>query len=58
MQPHLLLLTTPSSYRLPAFLAAAGRIAVQVTVAEDTPSELIRPLPTRLLIDFVIGKQR
>jgi biotin carboxylase len=52
MQPHLLLLTTPSSYRLPAFLAAAGRIAVQVTVAEDTPSELIRPLPTRLLIDF------
>jgi len=52
MQPHLLLLTTPSSYRLPAFLNAARRIDVQVTVAEDTPSELIRPLPTRLLIDF------
>lgn len=52
MRPHLLLLTTPSSYRLPAFLDAAGRIGVQITVAEDTPPALSRPLPGRLLIDF------
>ncbi|MGQ9483323.1 ATP-grasp domain-containing protein [Chloroflexus sp.] len=52
MRPHLLLLTTPSSYRLPAFLDAAGRIGVQITVAEDTPPTLSRPLPGRLLIDF------
>ncbi|MFN3373599.1 MAG: ATP-grasp domain-containing protein, partial [Chloroflexus sp.] len=45
-------LTTPSSYRLPAFLAAAERIGAQATVAEDTPPALIRPLPGRLLIDF------
>lgn len=50
--PHLLLLTTPSSYRLPAFLAAAERIGAQATVAEDTPPALARPLPGRLLIDF------
>ncbi|MEF3273172.1 MAG: ATP-grasp domain-containing protein [Chloroflexus sp.] len=52
MRPHLLLLTTPSSYRLPAFLDAAQRIAAQVTVAEDTPLPLARPLPGRLPIDF------
>jgi len=52
MQPHLLLLTTPSSYRLPAFLAAAERIAAQITVAEDTPPTLARALPGKLLIDF------
>ncbi|WP_322822451.1 ATP-grasp domain-containing protein [Chloroflexus sp.] len=52
MRPHLLLLTTPSSYRLPAFLDAARRIGVQITVAEDTPPALSRPLPGRLLIDF------
>lgn len=52
MRPHLLLLTTPSSYRLPAFLDAAGRIGVQITVAEDNPPALSRPLPGRLLIDF------
>lgn len=51
-RPHLLLLTTPSSYRLPAFLAAAERIGAQATVAEDTPPALARPLPGRLLIDF------
>ncbi|MDW8405247.1 ATP-grasp domain-containing protein [Chloroflexus sp.] len=52
IRPHLLLLTTPSSYRLPAFLAAAERINAQATVAEDTPPALARPLPGRLLIDF------
>lgn len=52
IRPHLLLLTTPSSYRLPAFLAAAERINAQATVAEDTPPALARPLPGRLMIDF------
>lgn len=51
-RPHLLLLTTPSSYRLPAFLAAAERIGAQATVAEDTPPALARPSRGRLLIDF------
>ncbi len=51
MSAHLLLLTTPSSYRLPAFLEAAERIGIQVTVAEDTPPALARRAPGRLPID-------
>ncbi len=38
--PHLLLLTTPSSYRLPAFLAAAAGLPLQFTVAETLPPGL------------------
>lgn len=52
MHPHLLLLTTPSSYRLPAFLAAAERIGAYTTIGEDTPTALARPRPGRLPIDF------
>jgi biotin carboxylase len=47
-----LLLTTPSSYRLPAFLAAAERLGITAIVAEDTPKQLARPAALRLGIDF------
>jgi biotin carboxylase len=49
---HVLLLTTPSSYRLPAFLEAAERLGVATTVAVDTPPALQRAGSTELLIDF------
>jgi biotin carboxylase len=49
---RLLLLTTPSSYRLPAFLAAAERLGVTVLVAEDTPAALARRSELRLGLDF------
>jgi biotin carboxylase len=50
--PCLLLLTTPSSYRLPAFLAAAERLGVTALVAEDTPAALARPDACRMSLDF------
>jgi biotin carboxylase len=49
---RVLLLTTPSSYRLPAFLAAAERLGVAVLVAEDTPAALARRSGLRLGLDF------
>jgi biotin carboxylase len=49
---RVLLLTTPSSYRLPAFLAAAERLGVTAIVAEDTPKQLGRRTPARLELDF------
>lgn len=52
---RVLLLTTPSSYRLPAFLAAAERLGVTAIVAEDTPKQLGRRTLTRLEIDFTDG---
>lgn len=38
--PRIALLTTPSSYRLPAFLAAAERAGIPLLVVEDTPAVL------------------
>ncbi len=52
MHPHLLLLTTPSSYRLPTFLVAAERVGAYTTIGEDTPTSLARPRPGWLPIDF------
>lgn len=50
--PRVLLLTTPSSYRLPAFLEAAERLGVEPIVAEDTPKALARLAGPRLGLDF------
>jgi len=47
-----LLLTTPSSYRLPAFLDAAGRLGVATVVAEDTPRALAGRARDRVELDF------
>jgi biotin carboxylase len=47
-----LLLTTPSSYRLPAFLEAAERLGVAAIVAEDTPKALAGRVPGRVELDF------
>lgn len=47
-----LLLTTPSSYRLPAFLGAAERLGVTAFIAEDTPGPLSRRAALRLGLDF------
>jgi biotin carboxylase len=49
---RVLLLTTPSSYRLPAFLEAAERLRVEAIVAEDTPAALSRPAGRQLGLDF------
>lgn len=49
---RVLLLTTPSSYRLPAFLEAAERLGVPVIVAEDTPAALAGRRGERLGLDF------
>ncbi len=49
---HVLLLTTPSSYRLPAFLAAAERLGIPAIVAEDTPKPLSRKTALHLGVDF------
>jgi biotin carboxylase len=54
---HILLLTTPSSYRLPAFLAAAERIGSPVLIAEDTPAALQRYADGRLALDFADQEQ-
>lgn len=50
--PQIILLTTPSSYRLPAFLAAAERLGVAAVVAEDTPKALAGRSGLRLGLDF------
>jgi biotin carboxylase len=49
-EPHILLLTTPSSYRARAFLAAAERLGVQAETLVDAPPELARGC--RLAADF------
>jgi biotin carboxylase len=49
---RVLLLTTPSSYRLPAFLEAAGRLGVEPLVAEDTPAALAGRAGSHLGLDF------
>ncbi|NJN16866.1 MAG: ATP-grasp domain-containing protein [Oscillochloris sp.] len=46
------LLTTPSSYRLPAFLAAAERASVPLLVIEDTPAALAGRGRDRIGIDL------
>jgi biotin carboxylase len=52
MSKRVLLLTTPSSYRLPAFLEAAERLGVAALVAEDTPAALAGRSGRRLGLDF------
>jgi biotin carboxylase len=52
MTERILLLTTPSSYRLPAFLEAAEQIGVEPMVAEDTPAALATCSGPRLELDF------
>jgi biotin carboxylase len=52
MTKTVLLLTTPSSYRLDAFLRAAERLGVRVIVAEDAPAALAGRLGGRVGIDF------
>lgn len=47
-----LLLTTPSSYRLPAFLEAAERLGIEALVAEDTPQALAGRAGLRQRVDF------
>jgi biotin carboxylase len=49
---RILLLTTPSSYRLPAFLEAAGRLGVAALVAEDTPAALAGRAGEHIGLDF------
>ncbi len=49
---RVLLLTTPSSYRLPAFLEAAERLGVEALVAEDMPKALARRAGLRMGLDF------
>lgn len=49
---RVLLLTTPSSYRLPAFLEAAERLGVEALVVEDTPRALAGRSGLRLGLDF------
>lgn len=49
---NVLLLTTPSSYRLPAFLEAAERLGVAAIVAEDTPRALAGRAADRAELDF------
>ncbi|HMQ29549.1 MAG TPA: ATP-grasp domain-containing protein [Chloroflexaceae bacterium] len=49
---RVLLLTTPSSYRLPAFLDAAERLGVEALVAEDTPRALAGRSGLRMGLDF------
>jgi biotin carboxylase len=49
---RILLLTTPASYRLPAFLEAAERLGVQAIIAEDTPAPLHHRTALRLGLDF------
>ena len=52
MHPHILLLTTPSSYRLEAFLRAAERLGVAALVAEDAPAALAGRLGQHIGLDF------
>jgi biotin carboxylase len=52
MSMHVILLTTPSSYRLPAFLEATERLGITAVVAVDTPPALQRAGSDELLIDF------
>ena len=49
---RVLLLTTPSSYRLAAFLAAAAQLDIAAIVAVDTPPRLARPGGSELPLDF------
>lgn len=52
MAQRVLLLTTPSSYRLPAFLDAGGRLGIELLVAEDTPAALAGRAGLRIGLDF------
>jgi biotin carboxylase len=52
MNPRILLLTTPSSYRLEAFLRAAERLGVAALVAEDAPAALSGRLGRHIGLDF------
>jgi biotin carboxylase len=52
MDRRVLLLTTPSSYRLPAFLEAAERVGVEALVVEDTPAALARRGGQLVGLDF------
>jgi biotin carboxylase len=51
-QPRVLLLTTPSSYRAAAFVAAAQRLGVEALVAVDTPTALLRERADCIELDF------
>lgn len=57
MPGRVLLLTTPSSYRLPAFLEAAERLGVAAVVVEDTPAALARRSERYLGLDFAAEEQ-
>lgn len=52
MSKRILLLTTPASYRLEAFLRAAERLGVAAIVAEDAPADLAGRLGARVGLDF------
>ncbi|MBX0328738.1 ATP-grasp domain-containing protein [Oscillochloris sp. ZM17-4] len=52
MRQQILLLTTPSSYRLEAFMRAAERLGVRALVAEDAPAAMAGRLGGRVGIDF------
>ncbi len=49
---HVLLLTTPNTYRAQAFLAAAERLGVEVVIATDMQAELAASWGQQLGLDF------
>jgi biotin carboxylase len=49
---HILLLTTPNTYRAQAFLAAAERLGVAVVIATDMQAELAESWGQQLGLDF------
>lgn len=49
---RIMLLTTPTSYRTPAFLTAAARLGIEVLVIEDTPEPLRQIWELRYAVDF------
>lgn len=50
--PRILLLTKVSSYRAPAFMAAAERLGIEVVQVVDAPQSLAGTRPDRLALDF------
>lgn len=49
---RIMLLTTPTSYRTPAFLRAAERLGIDVLLITDMPEPLRRSHPSRYAVDF------
>jgi biotin carboxylase len=49
---RILMLTTPRSYRLPAFREAADRLGVDIVIGMDLPHELAEQWPGVLALDF------